>query len=428
MGLTNLTTEEVVVTVASGRSGCQLHVGDTPDQPSVTLFPAEHSDVKVTATSGCVDDGGALAFSVTADGRSFPIEAKEEAKSTPDWTQLRAFGAALIAMLIFALVFWAMWDLRDRKLDPIWQPLPHLEDGWSFKESWVSNVTVGGSLLTGVLGTSSVVTAFLGKNADSAVALATVGAAIAVAMVAAGSIVLQAGKTTKGEFTVVGVLLASVVTLSAALGELWVVYQSGKDLPLGDVANYLIWFIGFAVALLLLYAVRSWVTLFDAGITAPLPTDPLKPPLSETIFAASMIVAALEPGADAAKVDAAIGMLREASVKSELLALKANPRVDGERLDVVVTQLRRAKPALELDEVAKGVRMLVDGRPLRIDTAREETVLARFDKTSVAAAVENLVGMHKRIDEPHAKAAIAKILADEPILVAPRARPRAALL
>jgi hypothetical protein len=219
LGFTNLTGEKQTVTALQGDvSDCDLHLGDSPGQSGAELRPAEHADVKVTATSGCLNASKVLGFSVTAGGTSFSIEAKEKAKSTPDWVQLRAFAYALIAMLICAIVFWSLWDVRDTKIDRPWQPLPYLEDSWSFKESWVSN----------------------------------------------------------------------------------------------------------------------------AGITAPPQADPLEPPLSETMFAATMIVAALDSGANGSKVNAVIRALREANVKPELPALKANPEVDSEKLDVVVDELQRA--------------------------------------------------------------------------------------
>jgi hypothetical protein len=65
------------------------------------------------------------------------------------------------------------------------------------------------------------------------VALATVGAAFAVAFISAGPIIVLATKSKVGDhFTVGGVLAASAVTLAGAFGELYVVYESGAQLDL----------------------------------------------------------------------------------------------------------------------------------------------------------------------------------------------------
>ena len=136
-----------------------------------------------------------------------------------------ALGAALI-----------LWKKVKRSIDT---PLEYLGGTWSFKDSWVSNVTVAAGLLTGLFGSTEVVNAILGDETDSAVALATVGAAIAVALIASAPLILEAtkvkvaakveaeavpkGKVGPGKdyFSLGGLVAATVVALAAAFGELW---------------------------------------------------------------------------------------------------------------------------------------------------------------------------------------------------------------
>jgi hypothetical protein len=142
-------------------------------------------------------------------------------------------------------------------------------------------------LLTGIFGSTDVVAAFVGPEADSATALATVGAAVAAAFIAAGPILLLATKNREDDaFTVGGLLGASVLTLSGAVGALWVVYASGHKLDLGGWEDRLWIPLVLAAALLALYAVRTLIDTLHQGTTEPAAAE------SDTIKAAEMIVAA----------------------------------------------------------------------------------------------------------------------------------------
>jgi hypothetical protein len=426
LGFTNLTDQPILVAVSQGGgSGCSVLLGSSPAQPSVQLAPVRHSEVKVTATSGCVKAMRTLAFTVSAGAIAFPITATTKVAAPPNWNELWAFGVSLVLLTVLAAVLWRFWRKGGERF---WEPMLYLSDTWSFKDSWVSNITVGGSLLTGVLGSSTVVKAFLGEGADAAVALATVGAAIAVAMVGAGGLVLLAAKTRAGKFTVGGVLLAAAITLSGATGELWTVYRSGRKLPLGDLSSGLPFIAGAALLLLLVYAARSLLTLLDQGTTRPPPNDLLAPPMSEAIFAASMIVAALEFGDDTDRTEAAIRKLRTANVET---ALKTEPGVAAPQIDQVMMELEAVKPDLDLSEAMLGIRNVVYGRASRISTGQAEETLRRFDPGGVSTAIGSLVDVHDAIDEPRAMKAVGEILSDQPIEGAPVVdvtRPRAAML
>ena len=307
LGFTNLTDKTKITlkpAASTSDAGCDLTL-DKSELPA-----AEHTSVTVTVPAGCkvADDG--IDFKVTATGGAaspavFPITAapKPDA-SKPNWSELWAFPIALGALLVGAVVFFIFWRKDDSSPSA---PLKYLKDTWSFSDSWVTNVTVAGGLLTGIFGSSDVVTAFLGKDGKSAVALATVGAAVAVAFVGAGPIVLLATKTKDGDFVSVGGLLAAcAVTLAGAYGELWVVFRSGQTLDL-DGWEGKIGVVALAAAVLLtVYAIRSTRATLDVGSTPPPP--PTTPPPSDTIVAARMIVEALkaQPNVDEVAITKAV--------------------------------------------------------------------------------------------------------------------------
>jgi hypothetical protein len=284
LGFTNLSTKPIALAARpsnDGDVGCSLMLD------RAQLPPAGHSDVKVTVPGGCKVANDGIDFTVSAKAgatsRTFEVTAAPKPDSNkPEWSALWAFPVALGGLLVVALLLFGLWAPSE--------PLKYLEATWSFKDSWVSNVTVLGGLLAGIFGSSDVVTALLGKDAKSSIALATVGAAIAAAFIAAGPIVLLTTKSRRGDFvTPGGFLLASAITLSGAAGELWVVYRSGEKLDLGGWQHRIVILALAGFVLLALYAIRTVPATIKQGTTEP----PAAPP-SDTIKAANLIVAAIK--------------------------------------------------------------------------------------------------------------------------------------
>ena len=271
VGLTNLTTKPIAVTAKPAKTepGCQL--GLDP----VLLPTSEHTDVTVKIPAACtVDEKKGISFAVssTTPGVSLPLitaAPKPEATPKPEWHALRAFPIALAAALglaWFAFFFWR----SSRRRTKFSSPLKGLPDTWKFSDSWVTNITALGGLLVGLFGTSDVVKALTGKDAESSFALATVGAAAAAVLVGAAPVLLLATKTkVGGYFTAGGLLAASAITVAAAAGEIYVVWRSSTHLDLGG-AEDLTWILALAIGILLgVYAVRSILAELDQGIPAP---------------------------------------------------------------------------------------------------------------------------------------------------------------
>jgi hypothetical protein len=297
LGFTNLTASPIQLKTepVANNPGCTLDLGKSQ------LPSAEHRSVTVTIPNGCDAESGldfAISYSPAGTGGAestgtFAISASPESSADePNWSALWAFPIALAAAVIAAFIFFLLW--RTPRRSSLGYPLKYLEATWSFKDSWVSNITIAAGLLTGIFGSSDVATAFLGEDADSSVALATVGAAFAVAFISAGPIIVLATKSKVGDhFTVGGVLAASAVTLAGAFGELYVVYESGAQLDLNGWEDRIVYLAVAAGLLLAFYALRALLGTLRQGVKRPPPK-----PQSDAIAAAKMIVEALKARPD----------------------------------------------------------------------------------------------------------------------------------
>ena len=232
----------------------------------------------------------------TGQVASFAVEATSKPiADRPEWSALWAFPIAFggLLVVVIGIFLFGSADAKPKR------SLQHLSASWSFKESWVTNVTLAGGLLTGLFGTTEVVTDLLGKDAKSSIALAVVGAAFAVLLAGAGAIALSATKSREGFFTVGGLLVAAATTLAGALGQIWVTYRSAEHLELGGWQHRIIVLAIVAAALLFLYASRTLPATIRQGLTKPI--APAPPSSAELAAAATIAVAARgggEIGAD----------------------------------------------------------------------------------------------------------------------------------
>jgi hypothetical protein len=287
LGFTNLTQTPLTLIVkpnSMASAVCKLALDKTE------LADAEHAAIKVTVPEVCNAGKQGFDFEVLVGGptgqvASFVVDAiLKPAPGSPEWSALWAFPialAGLLALVICVFIFGPN-EAKPKK------SLEYLSATWSFKDSWVTNVTLAGGLLTGLFGSTEVVTDILGQDAKSSVALAIVGAAFAVVFVGAGAIILAATKSRKGFFTVGGLLVAGATTLAGALGQIWVTYRSGTQLELGGWQHRIIILAIVATLLLLFYACRTLPATIRQGLTKPPP-----PPPSDAMTAAAIIVAGL---------------------------------------------------------------------------------------------------------------------------------------
>lgn len=311
LGFTNLTKGKLILSVSPA---AVTDAGCMPKVDSGDLAPSTHTDVSVTLNPGCTvaDNGITLLAAVSSPGSTSPAEvftvsAAPKPRNGIVWDPLRAFPIAFVSLLAAGLIFFVIWDATDDQDHRISEQLRYLEATWSFKDSWVSNITVGAALLTGVFGSTDVVAPLLGTDGKDAVALATVGAAVAAAFVGAGPILLAACKK-GGVVTVGGLFAASALTLTGAAGEIYTVYASARLLDLGGWEDRIYILAIIAAALLAVYAVRTLHEVLEQGTTPPPSVAP-----SDAIVAAKMVVAALQAKADIAeeRVTAALELIAE---------------------------------------------------------------------------------------------------------------------
>jgi len=271
LAFTNVTDGEIELSATA--TGCQ----PTLDK-SAKLPPRERTKVTVTIPATCVIGESGFTFVIAARAAdrvsvgTFDVTAGPKPEEDVDWSPLGAFFVTFAAALLLAIVVYLTWHVYDKQTHSPFERLQYLEDDWSFKDSWATNVTAAAALLTGIFGSAEVVTALLGEDADRAVALATVGVAIAAAFVAAGPIVLATLKR-QGDVMVCGFLGALVFTMGGAAGELWVVYESGRKLDLGGWEDKLYLPVIGAAVLLVLYTVVTGYATLEAGTTPPPPDD-----------------------------------------------------------------------------------------------------------------------------------------------------------
>jgi hypothetical protein len=316
LALTNFTAEEVDLTAepTDKRPGCALTAAPSK------LPPTQLSQVTVAVPAACkAEEGITIAVNLTGTSgaqQTFTVNPAAEPSTEPlDWQQLWAFPIALAVSILLAWGLYMYWSIGNNEATGLFQALDGLGSTWSFKDNWVTNVTAVGALLTGIFGTSSVVKAFLGEEAEASIALATVGGAIALAFVAAGPIVLLATKSYKNvgdppkrgdAFTVFGLLLGAATVLASAFGQLWVVRATGANLDMAGLEDWLWVPFGAATLLLIAYACRVLPDLLARGAE--------KPAAAPSVMDAAVLIATVlksKDDIDSAEVEAAVDEVRE---------------------------------------------------------------------------------------------------------------------
>jgi len=292
---TNITDGPAILTVdAVGQRSCH------PTLSKNQLPPNQLTKLEVEVPAApCNSSDDVLKLKITAElaagaSQVFLLDPEGNAPSKPVWEVLFAFPILLLLSLALAVLFlfkgWkphsAPREGKDKdgrpagkptQWDRFWgrlrQPLTGLDvSTWKFNDNWATNVTAAGALLTGIFGATTA-KAFLGEDAESLTALATVGAAITAILVGAAPIAVLATKSYaehKGKpgnfFTVGGILLGAAGVTTAAIGQLGIIAYTGTELEIGIVAKLAIW-TGFALgaALVLVYTRRSLKDLLERG-------------------------------------------------------------------------------------------------------------------------------------------------------------------
>jgi hypothetical protein len=367
LGFTNVTNGDVTLKLEPANasdSDCR------PTADPSSLLKAQHTDVEVTIPNKCLVPETGFAFDVAATPTgepavSFRVTSKPKPEEDPPWGWLWIFPALLLVM---AFVVWQRvkrWDPPGRATRNVTQPLKYMPATWSFKDSWVTNVTVAAGVLTGIFGTAETVKAFLGEEAEKSLALATVAAAVAVAFTAAAPIIVLATKVDKASddktkvVSLGGLLLAAIVTLAGALGQVVLVTRSAWDLDLDGFEKSSVAFAVAAAVLLLVYGLRGLLEALETGLTAPKKKKGLKQATRKRGARRLATKVKADETIDSAKVDT---LLVEAMREDDMAdfvggaytvaeKLRADADIDSNKVDSALAELASEAPAEVDDEV-----------------------------------------------------------------------------
>jgi hypothetical protein len=316
LSVTNLTDGALQLSATpAGTSG-----GDCKVELSREAIGAAQSlEMNLAVASACDVTGDSFDLTLTASGETTQdlslAASTKPGDADPDWGELLAFPVALLAALI---VLSGRFLKPGKPNDDVENAPPNISNAlqtrryfaserleylpatYTFKDSWVSNITVIAGLLTGIFGSAEVVKAFLGDDAERAIALATVGSAVGVILVGAGVVILTAARSQRMKegrlsesFTAGGLVGATAVTVGGAFGQLWIGWKTGAEFDLGGWEDALVAAFALAALLLLWYTFSTLRASLRARTTAPPPPKP-----SELAQLIEVVKAALKKDTD----------------------------------------------------------------------------------------------------------------------------------
>jgi hypothetical protein len=354
-GLTNATDAEITLTAtATDDSSCKL-------SPAPAKLAANaRTEVKLTAAASCeVPEEGGLNFELAGipGVESLALTASPPTDDDPDWAVLDYFLLGFFLALFAVLYAWFVWTghLGDGKGHSFTRPLPKLDPTWSFKESWVANITVAATVVTLFLGSSEVIKSLLGDDAEAELAVLIVSAALSASLVAAGQVALLAAKS-EGQVTVFGLLLGALLVLMGSFGELLVLMDVGQDLDIGGQEDTVVAAAVLAIILLLVYAVRTLIATLRQGAA---PDAGVAVSEARLLAAATLLGEArvnlrnapeklrdLEEGLAAEAAEAAEDAAREAERAAKAAAKKAAAKKPAAKKPAARRRRRGARPGI----------------------------------------------------------------------------------
>ncbi|MBN1458566.1 MAG: hypothetical protein JXA57_03455 [Armatimonadetes bacterium] len=302
--LMNLTDSKVELEASiEGDQGCVVEL-----DPSF-LEAGLRTDVTLRIESGCEVAGGCdVTLTYKENGVATGSDVLKAAPSTGgiSWSPLLySFLCGLGGAVLVFLITWGRMhkDPGQEKgqekglLESLWgllrnRPLKHLSSDWSFKDNWLSSMTLISGALVGLLGTSGALEAIAGsKPPPNTLSLIAIAGALSVFFAVAGPFFLK-GLNHKGEEramlqtpTVGGTLWAALVSLLGTLGLITCVAWQGMVLTSGGV-RWGIFSFGVVVYLLV-----WWYALAQLWRIIRLGSEPKKSSLSAAEAAAILTVA-----------------------------------------------------------------------------------------------------------------------------------------
>lgn len=183
----------------------------------------------------------------------------------------------------------AVQQLIDARLRLRWKPdLPdgdlktvhNLEAGWSFKDSWVTNLSVGATALVTLVGSADTLTTLIGDAPQAVLGLMALAGLITAFLIAIANMLVRALGPDASTVTVHGLLASTAVVTGAVAFQVVTVAVAADRLMADAVVARLL--SGAAAALvlglLLVYARRRLKAVLTSGapdVLPPIPPDAL---------------------------------------------------------------------------------------------------------------------------------------------------------
>jgi hypothetical protein len=333
VGMVNLLDQDVSLSALTSNPACTITTAPT----ELAVGPA--STTVTFEVSGCdVSDGieVVLTFGAPADNPSTVSLPATVAEEPADWWVLWssmavAFGLALVVVAAVGGRIWRFnknleladskerksWDERDAELcrvikeaysvryqkEPILEPaspekigpsdeLDGLGTDWSFKDNWVSSVTVGSAALVALLASSDVLSSILGREPKAAIGVLAVSGAVGAVLVALGPIIIKVIGDRLDTPTVAGALVAGFVTVVGTLTQAAALTLQAAALTWDAPAFALLTVIAGAmvVGLVMAYATVSLYRTVRSGTESPQPAG-----ASNEVRSAWVVARALHP-------------------------------------------------------------------------------------------------------------------------------------
>jgi hypothetical protein len=204
----------------------------------------------------------------SADGSAAEAAGREQA-----YAAVRAIVDARVAALSAPGLTWKQ-PLPPRDLS-LGAELTQLEAGWSFKDSWVANITVASTALIALLSSADALTAVLGEKPAAALGVMTVTGLVSAAVIGIANTVAKLLGASVAAVTVGGLIASTALVvlgagLQVATAGLAVAGAAGSW-PLGAGAIVLALVVA---AVLVLYACRSLGEAIRSGPASALPSVP----------------------------------------------------------------------------------------------------------------------------------------------------------
>ncbi|WP_375425827.1 hypothetical protein [uncultured Friedmanniella sp.] len=299
--LVNLSgSDQTLVGEVTTSSGCTATVDDR------ILEPHQAGTVTLTFPASCFPSPpSALTLDLDGDGDGdggLPVVTVQPPVQASDWAPLRwgVVGGVIAAFLVLVagLVAWllarhrlstasdertasyaqtrAIVDSRIAALGkpPLqWKPLPtasyratsvvaNLESGWSFKDSWISNLTLATTAFLALATSADAATALLGEEPKAAFRVMVVAGLLSAIVIALAGTVTKLLGPSSTSVTVLGLGLAAAMVCAAAVMQTVTIGLSAADLVASSSFRRTLAYVimGAVMMVVVAFAIRSvWV-------------------------------------------------------------------------------------------------------------------------------------------------------------------------